>query len=142
MKGGVCAQSFSSVWLSVTPCNVAHQAPLSMEFSRQEYQSGLAFPTSGDLPDVGIESTPLAIAGRFLYYYATWEAPERRYLIPIHLKNQWSGYLQCINIINDKFKNNTQKHIFMYCVLIYGLSDIIGLQRLLTSNENSYKRKK
>ena len=34
---------------------VAHQAPLSMEFSRQEYWNGLPFPTPGDLPDPGIE---------------------------------------------------------------------------------------
>ena len=40
---------------------VAHQAPLSMEFSRQEYESGLPFPSPGDLPDRGIEpgSPPL-----------------------------------------------------------------------------------
>ena len=43
----------------LTPCNsmdcVAHQAPLSMEFSRQEYWSRLPFPSPGDLPDRGIE---------------------------------------------------------------------------------------
>ena len=37
------------------PWTVAHQAPLSMEFSRQEYWSGLLFPSPGDLPDPGIE---------------------------------------------------------------------------------------
>ena len=142
LKHGVCGQSFSSVRLSVTLWNVAHQAPLSMEFSKQEYQSGLPYPTSGDLPNPEIKSMSLAIAGRFFYHCATWEALERWYLRPIHLKNQWSGYLQYINIIKYKFKNNTQKHIFMYFMLIYGLSDIVGLQRLLTSNENSYKRKK
>ena len=42
---------------SVTPRTVAHQAPLSMGFSRQEYWSGLLVPTSGDLPDPGIELT-------------------------------------------------------------------------------------
>ena len=35
--------------------NVAHQAPPSMEFSRQEYWSGLPFPSLGDLPNPGIE---------------------------------------------------------------------------------------
>ena len=34
---------------------VAHQAPLAMEFSRQEYWSGLTFPSSGDLPNAGVE---------------------------------------------------------------------------------------
>ena len=38
-----------------TPCTVARQAPWSMGFSRQEYWSGLPFPSSGDLPDPGIE---------------------------------------------------------------------------------------
>ena len=38
------------------PRTVAHQAPLSMEFSRQEYWSGLPFPSPGDLPDPGIEA--------------------------------------------------------------------------------------
>ena len=40
---------------------VAHQAPLSMEFSRQEYWSGLPFPSPGDLPDPGIEPGSLAL---------------------------------------------------------------------------------
>ena len=39
----------------VTPWTVAHQAPLSMRFSRQEYWSGLPFPSPGDLPDTGIK---------------------------------------------------------------------------------------
>ena len=45
----------SLVWLFVTPRTVAHQVPLPMEFSRQEYWSGLPFPSLGDLPDPGIE---------------------------------------------------------------------------------------
>ena len=40
-----------------TPWTVAHQAPLSMGFSRQEYWSGLPFPSPGDLPNSGIELT-------------------------------------------------------------------------------------
>ena len=41
--------------LFATPWTVAHQAPLSMGFSRQEYWSGWPFSSSGDLPDPGIE---------------------------------------------------------------------------------------
>ena len=41
---------------SVTPWTVAHQAPLSTGFPRQEYWSGLPFPPLGDLPDPGIKS--------------------------------------------------------------------------------------
>ena len=40
---------------SATPWGVARQAPLPTEFSRQEYWSGLPFPTPGDRPDPGIE---------------------------------------------------------------------------------------
>ena len=45
----------SHVQLFATPRTVAHQAPLSMEFFRQEYLSGLSFPSPGDLPDPGIQ---------------------------------------------------------------------------------------
>ena len=44
-----CARLFVILW------TVALQAPLSMEFSRQEYWSGLPFPSPGDLPDPGAE---------------------------------------------------------------------------------------
>ena len=43
------------VQLFATPWTGAYQAPLYMGFSRQEYQSGLPFPSPGDLPDPGIE---------------------------------------------------------------------------------------
>ena len=61
----------------VTPWTVGHQAPLSMEFSKQEYWSGLPFTTPGDLPNPGIKPTSLvspARAGRFFTTGATWEA--------------------------------------------------------------------
>ena len=45
----------SLVRLFATPWTVAYQAPPSMGFSRQEYWSGLPFPSPGDLPDSGIE---------------------------------------------------------------------------------------
>ena len=48
-------KSLSRVQLFVTPWTVAYQAPQSMEFSRQEYWSGLPFPSPGDLPNPGIE---------------------------------------------------------------------------------------
>ena len=49
-------KSLSRVWLFATPWTVAHQAPLSMGFSRQEYWSGLPFPSPGDLPAPGIDA--------------------------------------------------------------------------------------
>ena len=49
-------QSLSRVRLFVTPWTVPHQAPPSIEFSRQEYWNGLPFPSPGDLPDPGIKT--------------------------------------------------------------------------------------
>ena len=46
--------------------DLAHQAPFSMGFSRQEYWIGLPFPSPGDLPDKGIEPATPALAGGFL----------------------------------------------------------------------------
>ena len=59
----------SHVWFFGTPWTVACQSPLSIEFSRQEYWSGLPCPLPGDLPDPGVEPTFLAypaLAGGFL----------------------------------------------------------------------------
>ena len=47
----------SHVRLFATPWTIAHQAPLTMEFSRQEYWSGVPFPPPGDLPHPGTEPT-------------------------------------------------------------------------------------
>ena len=49
-------KSPSSVWLLATLWTVAHQAPLSMGFSRQEYWSGLPFPSPGDVPEMEIKT--------------------------------------------------------------------------------------
>ena len=49
----------------MTPWTEAHQAPLFMEFSRQEYWSGLPFPSLGDPLDPGIEPASPALAGGF-----------------------------------------------------------------------------
>ena len=63
-----CVCSSSVMTNSATPWTIAHQAPLSMEFSEQEYWSGLPLPSPGDAPDPGIEPTSHAspsLAGRF-----------------------------------------------------------------------------
>ena len=51
----VKVKSLTRVRLFATPWTVAYQAPLSMRFSRQEYWSGLPFPSPGGLPDPGIK---------------------------------------------------------------------------------------
>ena len=53
----------------VMPWTVAHQTPLPMEFSRQEYWSGMPCLPPGDLPDPGIELTFPALAGEFFFTF-------------------------------------------------------------------------
>ena len=68
---------FSHIGLFVTPWTVAHQAPLSMGFSRQEYWSGLPCPPPDDLPDPGMEPKSLVspvLVGWYFITSATWEA--------------------------------------------------------------------
>ena len=75
---GVCVCVLSRAQLFTTPCTIAHQAPLSMEFPRQEYWSRLPSPLPGDLPNPGIEPESLvfpALAGKFFTTSTTWEAP-------------------------------------------------------------------
>ena len=68
---------FSHVQLCATLRTVAHQAPLFMGFSRQEYWSGLPCPPPGNLPDPGIKPASLmstALVGGFFTTSVTWEA--------------------------------------------------------------------
>ena len=62
-----CVRLFETLWI------VAHQAPLSLGFSRQEHWSGLPFPPPGDLPNAGIEPVPPALAGGFITTSTTSE---------------------------------------------------------------------
>ena len=74
----MCMPSHSSrVQHFAASCTEAHQAPLSMGFSRQEYWSRLPCPPPGALPDPGLETMSLlspALAGRFFTTSAAWEA--------------------------------------------------------------------
>ena len=95
---------FNRVWLFVTPQTVAHQAPLLMGFSRQEYWNGLPFPSPGDLPNPGIEHVSLkspVLAGRFFAINTTWEA-------------QW--YVEWAYLLNML---NT--YLFIFCLFCYTL---------------------
>ena len=60
-EGKVKVKSFSRARLFATPWTVAHQTPPSTEFSRQEYWSGLPFPSPGDLPDPGTKPGSLQV---------------------------------------------------------------------------------
>ena len=61
----------------MTPTTAAGQAPLAMGFSRQEYWSGLPFPSLGNLPNPGIEPASPALAGGFFTTSTIWEALSR-----------------------------------------------------------------
>jgi len=63
MFGGLVTKSCPTL---VAPWTVAHHAPLSLGFSRQEYWSGLPFPTLGDLPDPGIKLGSPTLQADFL----------------------------------------------------------------------------
>ena len=68
---------FIRIQLFVTLWTVAHQGPLFMEFSRQEYWSALPFPSLGNLPDPGIELVSLAspaLTGGCFTISSIWEA--------------------------------------------------------------------
>ena len=67
-------KSLSHVQLFVTPWTVAHQAPPFMEFSRQEYWSGLPFPSPGNLSEPGDRTPVSRVAGRRFTVCATRES--------------------------------------------------------------------
>ena len=94
-----CACMLSRVQLFVTPWTVPHQAPLPMEFSRQQYWSRLPFPSSEDLPDPGIEPTSLlssALAGEFFTSWATREAPSIWYIPSMWFANTFFHSIRCL----------------------------------------------
>ena len=64
----VMSDTFATQWIA------AHKAPLSMKFSRQEYWSGLPFPSPGDLPDPWIKPMSPALASGCFYQRTTREA--------------------------------------------------------------------
>ena len=86
---------FSHVQLFVTLWTVAHQAPLSLEFSRQEYRSGLPHPPPGDFPNQTIAPASLtspALASRFFTTSVTWEA-KHTHPFP-HISCGWHPFTQ------------------------------------------------
>ena len=80
----------------ITPWTVAHQAPLSTGFPRQEYWSGWPVPSSGELPDPGIESTsPVSSVCRWILYYgATWKPPQVHVFFPV--LGNWTSSLHVL----------------------------------------------
>ena len=126
-------QSLCCVQLFVTLWTVAHQAPLSMRFLRQEYWSGLPFPPPGDLPKPGLEPTsPVTpiLAGRLMWVFLfvcflTTELPgktQRRYRAS---QSVWRTYL------GRWYRNSLSKdeivQELILSMLLYLLSAIIKM---------------
>ena len=78
-------KSLSRVRHFATPWTVAYQAPPSMGFSRQEYQSGLPFPSPGDLPDPGIKPGPPTLGACSLSCWTTREKGKVKSLSRVQL---------------------------------------------------------
>ena len=90
-RASVCARSLSCVQLFATLWTLACQSPLSMEFSRQEYWSGLPFPPPGDLPDPGTEPMSLvspALAGGFF----TTVSPGKPVCVCVCVYSPWNRH--------------------------------------------------
>ena len=96
---------------SVTPCTVAHQAPLPTGFSRQEHWSGLPCPPPEDLSNPGIEPMSLmspASAGGSFTTSPTWDVPFRGYCVPILCGTQCWGYFPQKWMMTVMTKNQTR----------------------------------
>ena len=81
----------SWVWLFATPWTVAHQAPLSTEFSKHAYWGGQPFPSPEGLPDPGIEPGSPALAGGFF----TMESPGKPFSHRAH-PSDWNTGRICV----------------------------------------------
>ena len=105
---GVCC----CVWLSETPLTIAHQTPLPVEFSRQEYESGLPFSIPRDLPDLGINPHLLCLLH--------WQADS---LLPHHVGSQGSGVggliwnSWCWGCNSDQFLQTLQEEVQAWAFL-------------------------
>ena len=125
MKEKVKVKSLSHVRLFATPWTVAYQAPSSMGFSRQEYWSGLPFPSPGDLPNPGIEPGSPALQADAL----TSEPPEKPLNRNWHWKMIWVQnellFHQATEISWLLFTEVTLSwpicHCVYYILVIYGI---------------------
>ena len=74
-------KSLSRVRLFATPWTAGYQAPPSMEFSKQEYWSGLPFPSPGDLPNPGIEPGSPSFQADALTFEPPGKVPSKMYSV-------------------------------------------------------------
>ena len=118
----------SCVWLFVTPWTTTHQAPVSMEFSRQEYWTGLPFSIPEDLPNPGIKPTspksPASGGGFF-----TTVPPGKSPLLCTSFTNIFSHSLGCLFILLrvsftvQKFFSWILSHVFIFAFVSVAWGD-------------------
>ena len=101
---------FNPIWLFATLWTVAHKAPLSMGFSRQEYWSGLPRPPPGDFPGLGMEPASPALAGGFFYH--KWPLGSPSYTLSV-LRYPPKSLSECGIIIKVKTWNGNITKISM-----------------------------
>ena len=133
-----------------TPLTVACQAPLSVGFPRQEYWSGLPFPSPGDLPDLGIKPMSSALAGRFFTTEPPGKASEsklmsRRMLISLktYFSSTWWGEISFYVVQNMWTSNlpenqNTWGLIFVNPLLSLNTETTLCGRRLLIPNRRGF----
>ena len=120
---------FSHVQLFATPWTVAHQAPPSMGFSRQEYQNGSPCPPPGDLPDPGIEPAfPALQVGSLLLNHQG-----SKFYLKFLKSNQQSQYINLIHLLST---------YYMPGALLGAEATTIKQREFLTSRNPPPKEKK
>ena len=106
---------FSHVQLFATLWTTAHQAPLSMGFSRQEYWSGLPFPPPGDLLDLGME--PMSMSPSLAGGVSSPWAPPVTLMKSLHFLGGQFLYLRSEEFLTVKWfgtKNVQQNHLKIF----------------------------
>ena len=97
----------------VTPWTVAHQAPLCMGFPRQEYRSGLPFPSSGDLPSSGIKPESPCLLH--------WQVdslplgPLRKILVSMLSSNPSVSGKDCLSVMSRQRRTEKGKGLGNFC---------------------------
>ena len=105
-----------SVVTNCDPRDCSHQAPLFMGFSRQEYWSGLPFPSPGDLPDLGMELESPAMQADSL----PSDSPEKPYIFSKQLKHKFSVPVNILSLNQDCEKcSSCWKHLHILLLVAY-----------------------
>ena len=92
----MCVCVLSRVQFFVTPRTVVHQAPLSTGFPRQQYWSGLPFPSPGNLPDPGIEPASLTSAALVGGFFTTEPMGKPVIMAPYKIKKECYLLWSCL----------------------------------------------